>query len=114
MKKLILAAAGASLLAAPALAAPYGYHAAPVRQQAHSSYYQGYGNQNHQQQYQRNWKRGDRFDSRYARNYREIRNPRAYHLRDAPRGYRWVQSNNDAVLVAVASGVIGAILANMF
>jgi Ni/Co efflux regulator RcnB len=60
----------------------------------------------------RRWNRGERFDSRYARNYRIIANPRAFRLHDAPRGYRWVQSGNDAVLVALASGLIGAVLAN--
>jgi len=62
----------------------------------------------------RRWNRGERFDSRYARNYRIISNPRAYRLREAPRGYRWVQSGNDAVLVAIASGLIGAVLGNAF
>ncbi|HEY0313540.1 MAG TPA: RcnB family protein [Allosphingosinicella sp.] len=68
-----------------------------------------------QNQFQaRRWNRGERFDSRYAQNYRVITNPRAYRLHDAPRGYRWVQSGNDAVLVAVASGLIGAIIGNSF
>jgi len=58
------------------------------------------------------WNRGDRFDSRYAMNYRVISNPYAYNLRPAPYGYRWVQSGNDAVLVAIASGIIGAIIGN--
>lgn len=62
----------------------------------------------------RKWARGQRFDQRYARNFREIQNPRAFRLHDAPRGYRWVQSGNDAVLVAIASGIIGAVLANAF
>ena len=57
---------------------------------------------------------GQRFDQRYAMNYRVISNPYAYHLRAAPYGYRWVQSGNDAVLVAITSGIIGAILANQF
>jgi Ni/Co efflux regulator RcnB len=60
----------------------------------------------------RRWNRGERFDSRYAQNYRIIANPRAYRLQNAPRGYRWVQSGNDAVLVAIASGLIGAVLGN--
>jgi Ni/Co efflux regulator RcnB len=60
------------------------------------------------------WRKGDRFDSRYARSYRLIQNPRAYHLDDAPRGYRWVQSGDDAILVAITSGVIGAVIGNMF
>ncbi|QAY79257.1 RcnB family protein [Sphingosinicella sp. BN140058] len=62
----------------------------------------------------RSFRKGERFDSRYARNYRVINNPRAYRLYDAPRGYRWVQSNNDAVLVAITSGIIGAVLGNAF
>ena len=62
----------------------------------------------------RSFRRGERFDSRYARNYRVINNPRAYRLYDAPRGYRWVQSNNDAVLVAITSGIIGAVLGSRF
>jgi len=62
----------------------------------------------------RRWNRGERFDSRYAQNYRVITNPRAYRLHDAPRGYRWVRSGNDAVLVAVATGLIGAIIGNSF
>jgi Ni/Co efflux regulator RcnB len=60
----------------------------------------------------RRWNRGERFDSRYASNYRIISNPRAYRLQNAPRGYRWVQSGNDAVLVAIASRLIGAVLGN--
>ncbi len=58
----------------------------------------------------RRWAKGQRFDSRYAHNYRIINNPRAYQLNDAPRGYRYVQSGNDAVLVSIASGIIGAVL----
>lgn len=58
-----------------------------------------------------NWKKGDRFDTRKASNYRVIDNPRAHHLRDAPHGHRWVQSGNDAVLVGIASGLIAAVIA---
>lgn len=60
----------------------------------------------------RGWRKGQRFDRRYARNYREI-DYRAYRGRGLyapPRGYRWVRSGNDAVLVAVASGLIGAVI----
>jgi Ni/Co efflux regulator RcnB len=62
----------------------------------------------------RNWHRGDRFDRRYARNYRVIQNPRYYGLRYAPSGYRWVQSGNDAVLIAITSGIIASVLSNAF
>jgi Ni/Co efflux regulator RcnB len=58
------------------------------------------------------WRKGDRFDSRYARDYRVISNPRMYRLHNAPRGYHWVRSGNDAVLVGVTSGIIAAIMGN--
>lgn len=61
------------------------------------------------QQY-RNWRRGERFDYRQARNYRVINDYRARHLKAPPRGYRYVQSGNDAVLVGITSGLIAAVL----
>ncbi|WP_277971199.1 RcnB family protein [Sphingomonas echinoides] len=65
----------------------------------------------------RRWARGQRFDRRYASNYREINDWRAYRgrrLYAPPRGYRWVRSGNDAVLIAVSGGIIGAVLAGAF
>jgi Ni/Co efflux regulator RcnB len=116
LKKILLGAAAASVLAAPAAAAPFG----------HGNYndraYNGRGQvervvttrQVSQYRQAPRFRVGQRFDRRYATNYRMIQNPHYYRLNDAPRGYRWVQSGNDAVLVAVASGLIGAILANAF
>jgi len=109
MKKIVLGILAASVLAAPAAAAPFNGFG---HNNNHGRYEQSYrgnfgkvrGFDNHR------WNRGQRFDSRYARNYRVISNPRAYRLYDAPRGYRWVQSGNDAVLVAIASGLIGAVI----
>ncbi|MES2020429.1 MAG: RcnB family protein [Pseudomonadota bacterium] len=65
----------------------------------------------------RRWARGQRFDRRYATNYREISDWRQYRgrrLYAPPRGYHWVRSGNDAVLVALSGGVIGAVLAGAF
>lgn len=61
---------------------------------------------------QRQWAKGQRFDRRYASNYRVIdyRQYRGRHLYAPPSGYQWVQSGDDAVLIAVASGLIGAVL----
>jgi Ni/Co efflux regulator RcnB len=102
MKKLILAAVAASMLATPVLAAPA----------------QDYGQRNHRvdthqsaPQY-RSWQRGQRFDARYARNYRQVDYRQHRGLRAPPRGYHYVQSGNDAVLVAVGTGIIAAIFAN--
>ena len=59
----------------------------------------------------RTWARGQRFDYRYAPNYRVVTNYRSYHrLYAPPRGYHWVRSGNDAVLVAITSGLIGAVI----
>lgn len=60
----------------------------------------------------RHWRKGERFDSRYASRYTVINNPRTYRLYSPPRGYHWVRSGNDAVLVAIAGGVVGAVVAN--
>jgi Ni/Co efflux regulator RcnB len=119
MKKLTLALAGASvaftgIAATPASAADFNrhdrgrYEQVQTRKVIKNRYVQNNRFQNHR------WNRGDRFDRRYASNYRVISNPSYYHLRTAPRGYRWVQSGNDAVLIAITSGIIGALVANAF
>lgn len=58
----------------------------------------------------RRWAKGQRFDRRHAANYRVINNYRDYRLNTPPRGYQWVRSGNDAVLVALTSGIIGAVI----
>ena len=76
----------------------------------HNSY-----QRNHKANYNANhkrWAKGQRFDRRYANNYRVIDNPRYYRLSNAPRGHQWVQSGNDAVLIAITSGIIGAVIGN--
>ena len=119
MKKFIIAAVAANVLATPVLAAPGDYG-------NHGRYEQNDRGRNDRRvqidrhvvvtkqvrpQY-RSWNRGDRFDQRYARNYRVIQTPRSYRLHDAPRGYRWVQSGNDAVLIGITSGIIASVIAN--
>ena len=70
---------------------------------------------NRQQANQRQWRKGQRFDRRYAQNYRSIdyrqyRNQRLY----APaRGQQWVRSGNDAVLINGSNGLIAAVLAGV-
>jgi Ni/Co efflux regulator RcnB len=128
MKKLILAALAASVATAPALAAPdngwnnhdRGGHSYRDNDRGHGSRFDNrrddhrFASWNKGSRFQyRNWQRGQRFDSRYAYNYRVISNPHFYRLHDAPRGYRWVQSGNDAVLVGLTTGIIAAVVANM-
>lgn len=121
MKKLILAAVSASLVASPILAAA----PAAAAQQRHTTTvvkHKPNGRTVIKQKtvkqaptrYQyRNWKRGERFDRRYARNYRQIDYRQYRGLRAPPRGYRYVQSGNDAVLVGITSGIIAAVLSNV-
>jgi Ni/Co efflux regulator RcnB len=59
---------------------------------------------------QHRWAKGQRFDRRQASNYRVINNYRGYRLNAPPRGYQWVQSGNDAVMIAITSGIIGAVI----
>jgi Ni/Co efflux regulator RcnB len=37
---------------------------------------------------------------------------RSHHLRHPPRGYQWVQADNNYVLVAVATGLIASVIAS--
>jgi Ni/Co efflux regulator RcnB len=60
----------------------------------------------------RNWKRGQRLPAEYRRV--EVNNWRAYHLAPPPRGYHYVRVGDDIVLTAIASGLIGAVIANAF
>ncbi|MCR5872050.1 MULTISPECIES: RcnB family protein [unclassified Sphingomonas] len=124
MKKFVLAAVAASvavspiLAAAPAAAAPQR-HTTVVKHKPNGKVVvrqQTVGKATPQRY--RKWQRGQRFDHRYAQNYRQIdyrQYNRQYrgHLNAPPRGYRYVQSGNDIVLVSIASGIIGAIFGNM-
>lgn len=107
MKKFILAAVAATMVASPALAAAPQHHNQPqrvvvVKKQVYKT-----------PQYRGHWRKGERFDYRQARNYRQIDYRRYRGLRAPPRGYRYVQSGNDAVLVGITSGIIAAVFANM-
>lgn len=121
MKKIILAAVAASVVAAPVAAAPFDRHDNRSRtvhvqkNQKVKIVEKRNGRQvvKVKQADRRNWQRGQRFDRRQARNYRVINDHRAYRLQAPPRGYRYVQSDNDVVMVAIASGLIGAVFANI-
>lgn len=55
------------------------------------------------------WKKGERFDRKQATNYRTI-DYRSYRgLKAPPRGSHYVRSGDDILLVALSSGVIGAV-----
>jgi Ni/Co efflux regulator RcnB len=133
MKKFILAALAATTLATPVLAAPWQGQDDRGRQEQRydngrhdndrrdNGRYDNRNDRRDDRRYDRNdyrpqrieyrrWNKGQRFDSRYAQNYRVI-DARAYRLHDAPRGYRWVRSGNDAVMIGITTGLVAAVLA---
>lgn len=119
MKKIVIAAAALStLISGTARAAPYnsGNDRGRVERQDERGRQQVRQVQVRkvQKQVYRDFRKGERFDRRQARNYREIRNPRAYGFRDAPRGQHWVQSGGDALLVGITSGIVAAVIARAF
>lgn len=59
----------------------------------------------------RGWARGQRFDYRYAPNYGVIDYRHYRGLRRPPRGYHWVRSGDDALLVGITTGVIASVIA---
>ncbi len=55
------------------------------------------------------WSRGDRF-SQYGHRGWVVNDYRSHRLRKPPRGYHWVRSNDEFLLVAVTSGIIAQIV----
>ena len=123
MKKFILTAIAASMIASPLVAgeasaqgypqnAPQQRHETVVRHQpGRTVVVDRTVTRNQRPQYRNDWRRGERFDYRRAQNYRVINDYRGYRLKAPPRGYHYVRSGNDAVLVGITSGVIAGIIA---
>jgi Ni/Co efflux regulator RcnB len=103
MKKLVAAITAIAMIAPVAAEAQHNNHGRQVSQMARQN-----GNWHR-------FKKGERFDRNRAQNYRVV-NYHTYrsHLRAPPRGYHWVQSGNDALLVAVTSGVVASVVAGLF
>lgn len=125
MKKFLMALAATTMVISPlavsqAQAAPQrevtrvvkdGPHGRTVVKQ--KTVVRNNGARNNSNSYRANnhrWAKGQRFDRRQATNYRVINNYRGYRLNAPPRGYQWVQSGNDAVMIAITSGIIGAVI----
>ena len=115
MKKLLLSLAAAStLIGLPAAANAQDYRHDDHRGRVEQRHDQRNVTQRYQAQRYRDFRQGERFDARYARNYQVIGNPRADRLRNAPRGQHWVRSGNSALLVGLTSGIVAAVIANAF
>jgi Ni/Co efflux regulator RcnB len=58
------------------------------------------------------FRRGGRLPQNYRSNQYVVDDWRGHHLTSPPRGYHWVQTGADYVLVAVATGIIAQVLLN--
>lgn len=58
------------------------------------------------------FRRGDRLPNQYRHSSYVVDDWRGHHLSAPPRGYHWVQTGGDYVLVAIATGVILQLLLN--
>ena len=56
--------------------------------------------------------KGGRMPAQYRSNHYVVDDWRGHHLSAPPRGYHWVQTGSDFVLVAIASGIIAQLLLN--
>ena len=54
--------------------------------------------------------RGDRLPAEYRHRQYVVDDWRGHHLSAPPGGYQWVQSGNDYILVAIATGIIAQLL----
>ena len=54
--------------------------------------------------------RGDRLPAEYRHRHYVVNDWRGHHLSAPPRGYHWVQSGNDYILIAIASGIIAQLM----
>ncbi len=54
----------------------------------------------------RSYYRGDRLPLQYRSRQYVVNDWRGHHLSAPPRGYHWVQSGGDYLLVAITTGVI--------
>ena len=58
------------------------------------------------------FRRGGRLPAEYRSRQYVVNDWRGHHLNAPPRGYHWVQTGGDYVLVAIATGVIMQLLLN--
>lgn len=104
MKRLISAALALSLLAGGAAGAqPYGHAYGHDRDRDRGRHDLPRGHHH--------WARGQRLPSSYYRDRNRYIDYRTHHLHAPPRGYRWVQADDNYALVAITSGLIALLVA---
>ena len=64
--------------------------------------------------YRHSWWAGERLPHGYRVSRYVVTDYRHYHLYAPPRGHQWVRVDHDVVLTAVATGVVAAVVYNLF
>ncbi|MFC5571025.1 RcnB family protein [Lysobacter yangpyeongensis] len=114
MKRLILAASFATLLLTAPLALADGHRHHGDRHHHDHDYDRDYDrdhDRRHKHWKHRDYRRGDRIEVVYLEPRYYVDDYAYYHLRQPPRGHRWVRDDEGRfILVAVATGIIADIL----
>lgn len=117
MKRLMAAALSLALLGGTAASAsPQDHRGGPDRHgdRNHGRDRDRHDNGHHYGDYRRpddhRWARGERLPQAYWTRGQYV-DYRHHHLRQPPRGYQWVQVNDNYILIALTSGLISQIIA---
>ena len=111
MKRLLTGALALTLLTGTAAMAQPDRH---DNRNDHGGYNQdqnrGYGNDHNNGGH--HWARGQRLPREYYQDRSHYVDYRSHHLRAPPRGYRWVQTDdNNFAMVAITTGLIATLIA---
>jgi Ni/Co efflux regulator RcnB len=105
-KAVVAAILAVSLSTAGAAFAQGGFIAPDRNDRGHNEQEQRGAGPNH------SYHKGDRLPAAEHRKQDVVSDWRGHHLSAPPRGYHWVQSGSDFVLVAIATGIISQLLLN--
>jgi len=113
MKRILTAAIALTLLGSgAAMAQPYSNNHRNDRNDRYEQRVDRHDRQDYRQQQKqtRRWVRGQRLPASYRTRSHYV-DYRRHHLRAPPRGYQWVQVDNNYALIALTSGLISQIIA---